>query len=150
MINMKKTNVSEVVVIPEKPWLRERTAEEEYRKAEQLKESIERHVDDIGEIFINTKYTYEDEKGIEYNTLYDALAAKYFDADDEYYEYRYVRPSDNGVGTRGHVYSFKELIEEAYQYPWSFEIKVADQELTKEQNEFLQKVIEAGLQEKSK
>ncbi|QDX94345.1 hypothetical protein EEL30_19895 [Brevibacillus laterosporus] len=121
MIKIKKTNISEVVVIPEKPWLSERSEEEEYKKAEELKASIERHVDDIGEIYVNTKYTYKDEEGYRFNTLYEALARQYSYI-EEYYEYQYVHPNANGLGIRECAFSFRELIETAYRRPWQFEL----------------------------
>ncbi|QDX94660.1 hypothetical protein EEL30_21710 [Brevibacillus laterosporus] len=148
MIKIKKTNISEVVVIPEKPWLSERSEEEEYKKAEELKASIERHVDDIGEIYINTKCMYGNERGGEFNTLYDVLANQYYYI-DECYEYQYVLPNAD-LGIRECAFSFRELIETAYRHPWQFELKESSVELTQEKKMFLQKVIEVGLKDTSK
>ncbi|MGG0793763.1 hypothetical protein ABE137_07125 [Brevibacillus laterosporus] len=148
MIKMEKTNIFEVVVIPEKPWFRERTVEEEHKKAEELKASIERHVDDIGEIYINAKCVYENERGGEFNTLYDALANQYYYI-DEIYEYQYVLPNAD-LGIRGCAFSFRELIEEAYRHPWQFELIESSVELKQDKKMFLKKVIKVGLKDASK
>ncbi|MFD3271490.1 hypothetical protein ACE3MS_15325 [Paenibacillus dendritiformis] len=75
MIELIATNECEVNVEPKQPWLRERTAEEARRACEAMKEQIERHVDDIGDINIRQKYVYEAKGG----ALFDIISGCWMD-----------------------------------------------------------------------
>jgi hypothetical protein len=148
MIKIKATNECEVVVTPEKVWFGERSPEREYQYCKEIENSIKRHVDGVKHTWINQKHVYEAD-GYEFDTLFEALEYLYWDDTYEYYTYRFKRPSDNGVGTRGTVYSFRELIEKAYKNPWDFTVLEAEPELSERQKEFLKNVIEGGLQDKA-
>jgi hypothetical protein len=122
-----------------------RTAEQEYRLAEEIESNIKRHVDDVEYTNINQQYVYVDEEDNEYNNLFDLLD-DHFNETYTRYEYRYVRPSDNGVGTRSYTYDFRDLIESAFRNPNGFE--VISGHLTDEQKQFLNNVILAGAESK--
>lgn len=82
----------------------------------------------------------------EYETMFDMLASEL--NYDEGYEFKYFRPNDNGIGTRGLRLSFEGLVEEAFRNPWEF--KVLSGNLTSNQQEFLEQVKDAGLNKKVK
>lgn len=118
----------------------ERSAESEYRLAQEIEGNIKRHVDDVQYTHVIQKAVYQDENGDNHDSIYDLLASNFSGWSG--YSYRYERPSDNGIGTRSSTDSFPELIEEAYRYPHKFEVTG---ELTEDQKEFLGKAIGAGL-----
>ncbi|GIO13566.1 hypothetical protein J19TS2_31210 [Cohnella xylanilytica] len=121
-----------------------RTPEQEYRACEEIVSQIKRHVEGVGWTYIQQNHVYETEDGEQYESLYEALE-HLFDAEgcSSVYEVRYVRPSDQGVGTRRRPKSFEELIETAYLNPHSFE--VVSGQLSPEQQKFLNRVLEASL-----
>ena len=120
-----------------------RSPEDEYSLAQEIESQIKRHIDDIQYTNINQKRVYEDEVGNEYETLFDLLEDK-FNETSHPYRYRYERPSDKGIGTSGSTYDFKELIETAFSNSHKFEVTSGN--LTDEQNKFLNKVVEVGLE----
>lgn len=124
---------------------RERSVYEEYRLAQQIEQDIKRHVDDVEYTNINQEYVYEDEDENEYDSLFDLLD-HYFNEAYVRYEYRYIRPSDKGVGTRNYTYDFRELIEAAFRNPNGFE--VISGHLTDGQKQFLNNVIVAAVESK--
>lgn len=145
MIELIATNECEVIVEALSHWSGERTPKEEYRACEAIKEQIGRHVDDIGDINIRQKYVYEAKGGALFDTLYEALEHLY----DEHgaapvYYIRYKRPSDNGEATGATVYSFEQLIEEAWHNPHNFRLLDGSNLLTLEQDMFLNRVLEAA------
>ena len=149
------TNNVEVIVTPRNPGDfgsiyiggKERTPKEERSVAEEIKCNIQGNVGDVGHIYVMQKEMLVTEDGVEHETLYDALEHLF---SDEYfrYEYRYVRPSDNGVGSRAYAKSFPDLIEKAFQNPWDFEIHSANPPLSDQQKAFLNNVVAAGLKAK--
>jgi hypothetical protein len=159
MFKLKPTNKCTVIVEPKGAGdfgfcsisTIERSPKEEHELCEDIQRDIKRHIDNVSYVSIDQKQVYEDEDGNEFDTLYEALASHY----DEYnttphYNFEYKRPSDNGVGTLSSVNNFQELIEEAYRQPWSYNLTFAYPTLDEGQIEFLSKVIEAGLKDKSK
>jgi len=151
MIKLVPSTECEVRVIPSKQWMSGRSAHQEYEKCGEIQRSINGHVDDVGNSYIHQTYLYEKEDGTQFDTLYEALE----DLFDEWgcnsnYGYRYVRPSDNGVGSRGTCYSFEKLIETAWQNPWEFTILERSTPLTEDQEKFLARVIEKSLSRKHK
>lgn len=148
MLHKIPTNDCHIEVRVETRWIGERTAKEEYRQCEQMEKEIQRHVDDVGHTFIQQKYVWTDERGYEWDELYDALE-ELFDEEGvrESFKYRYERPNDNGTGTQGTVHSFEKLIEEAWTNPWKFEY-VSGPQLTESQQTFLDRVIAESLKSK--
>lgn len=125
----------------------ERTPEEEYELCKEIEKDIKRHVDNIEYTYIDRGYVYVGNNDNEYDNLYEALEDLY--APEEYvrgFTYRYENPFDNGVGTQGRVYDFKDLIINAYNKPWKFTVTG---DLTDLEKEFLNNVIKAGLEAKS-
>lgn len=123
----------------------ERTPEQEYRNCEEIVSQIKRHIDGVGWTHIHQKHIFETEDGSEFESLYAALAHLYDETgcDEALFEYRFERPSDKGVGTRGRANSFNELIETAYKNPHKF--TVVRGSLNPEQKTFLDNVLEAVL-----
>lgn len=119
-----------------------RSPEDEYSLAQLIESNIKRHIDDVQYTNINQKRIYEDEVGNEYDTLFDLLDNN-FNETSHPYRYRYERPSDDGVGSSGSTYNFKELIETAFHHQHNF--TVTSENLTDNQLEFINKVIEVGL-----
>lgn len=157
MIKQVPTEKCEVVVYPRNPGnfgsIRiggmTRTPEEEYRLCQDIEKDIKRHVDDVETAYVRREYKYQTVDGDEFETKYEALEYLYASEDFRVrgFDYRYERPSDNGVGTSGRVYDFKKVIEEAYDYPWNFEVSEI---FSEEEKVFLDNVIKAGLENKQK
>lgn len=145
MIKIVPTNSVTVEVTPSDPWFGQLTADQAYRNGQNIADQIRRHVDGYQNIYVDQKSAYVDEEGREFESLYDALEY-WFDEDGalETYEYRYERPSDNGVGTRGRTTSFKELITSAWNNPNNFSI-LSGPPLNEAQDKFFRKVIDAAL-----
>lgn len=120
-----------------------RSPEDEYSLAKDIEDDIKRHVGDVQYTNINQRMVYEDEEGNEYETLFELLDVN-LDSAVIPYRYRYERPTDSGVGTTGHTYNFKELVETAFNYPYKF--TVISENLTNDQQEFINKVVEVGLE----
>lgn len=78
--------------------------------------------------------------GVEYDSLFDALSARYGFEADNCYTYRHKRSKDDIFST-GTVWSFQGLAEAAYDNPREFEVTSAFPELTDEQKEFLQAIL---------
>lgn len=145
MLHKIATNDCKVEVTVEKRWIGERSAREEYRKCEIMVDEIKRHVDDVGHVFIEQKYVWTDDRGYEWDSLYEALEELYDEEGvRETYTLRYERPSDDGIGTRSTVNSFEKLIEAAWQTPWNFEY-ITGPVLTASQRIFLSRVIDESL-----
>jgi hypothetical protein len=157
MIKLKPTNKCEVIVEPRYAGNYsvfriggcQRTPREEYNLCEGIKVDIKRHVDDVERVYTKQEYLYEVD-GEEFETFYEALEYKYEPEDIEKsilptYSYRYKRPNDD-CGSCSSTNDFKKLIEEAYRNPWEFTVNNAEQILTKEQQKFLQNVINVGLE----
>ena len=133
-----------VEVTASKGWFETLTPKGEYRKCDEIRTGIQRHVDGVGSAYVKQQYAWHNEEHGTFESLYEALDTV-LDGPTIGYKYRYERPSDNGVGTSGTVDSFKELIETAYRDPHKFELVRAVPELTTEQQEFLQRVLEAAV-----
>lgn len=155
MFKQVATNDIEVVVSPNektitgtfKSFGEDLTTKERYNLANDIKSNIQRHVDDVEQVWINQKLVWESEDGVQYDTLYEGLQDEYSDFNFGYVA-RYVLPSDKGVGTRTAQMAFEKMIETAYRNPWSFELVFANPPLTEEQNQFLQRVLEESLNAK--
>jgi hypothetical protein len=119
----------------------EQSPEAEYNKAVDLERQIKRHVDGYEAVDIVQKRIFKDEHGDTHNTLFELLYNNLSDSTIEY-TYRYERPSDNGIGTRGTTYKFDELVEIAFKNPNKFQI--ISGELTDTQINFLSKVVQHG------
>jgi hypothetical protein len=79
---------------------RERTPKEEFNLCYEIKNNIQRHIDDVEYVSINQKEVFVTSTDDEYDTLYKSLQSEY--APEEYYRsfsYEYKRPCDNGVKT---------------------------------------------------
>jgi hypothetical protein len=133
-----------VEVTAAKGWFETVTPAREYRKCEEIRDGIKRHVDDVESVYVNQKYAWHNDEHGTFDSLYDALEYT-LEGPNYGYRYRYERPSDNGVGTSGRADGFKELIETAYRNPHKFELIQSEPPLTDGQQEFLERVLEAAL-----
>jgi len=122
-----------------------RSPDDEYKVCESIVSQIKRHVDGVGWTHIDQRHVYETEDGNQFDTLYGALDHLYNEHGvGSYFEVRFVRPSDNGAGTRTRPKSFEELIETAYRNPHEFTVERGH--LTLDQQIFLNRVLEAAQQ----
>lgn len=99
---------------------RERTPQEEYNVCDELKREIKRHCD-IGHISVSQKHNYQTEDGSEFEELYDAI--ENIIQPEEFVEPRYfvrAKSSEKDHFTSMTAYSFRELTEIAYRYPYEF------------------------------
>lgn len=114
-----------------------RTPADELRLANNIKNEIEHHVSDVGNVYVNQKRLYTiDGSEEKFDSLYDMLDDKYNESWSGYiYEYKNVNES---IGTRCYSDSFKEVIERAFNYPEHFEMK---SDITEEQRKFLNNVL---------
>lgn len=120
----------------------ERSREEELRLARQIKGDIERHVDDIENIVIrNDERIYESENGNKYTSLYELLFNE-IENDLDCYTCSSKHSENEKYKTKRNCYSFEELVETAFRYPYEFILNCG--KLTDEQKEFLDKVIDTG------
>jgi len=118
----------------------ERSVEDEHRLAREIENQINRHVDDVERTEVISEKVYVVGND-EYESLYDMLLNEL--EYNGYYDFQYERPRDDGIKTRSHVSSFEELVERAFTNPHKFQLLSGT--VTSEQEEFLNKVIEAGL-----
>lgn len=121
----------------------ERSADDEYKLCKDIKNNIERHIDDIEQVYIDQKIKYlsEDETE-EFDELEDALISMF--APDTY-EPKYWIVSgkyseDEKYSTITTVYTFKELVRAAYDNPYEFEIKFG--EVTEDETRIIKDIIE--------
>lgn len=100
-----------------------------------------------GEVDWEEKNYYKTSDGTPVETLFDALVREL--GYEEIQESYTVRIKDNMFGCFESIVvnSFRELIETAYRNPNEFKLISAKPELTPKQKEFLQKVIELGMEE---
>lgn len=140
-------NSSHVRVTPEMPVniLTQASPEKTIRYCKELKSEIERHCD-VDECEVVTEYAWEYDD-MQFDSLYELLQHALIEGElnEPWFTYRYERPSDDGIGSRGTVYSFKELIELAFDNPWNFTVIESYPTLAPESQEFLNKVIAFGL-----
>jgi hypothetical protein len=140
-------NNSYVKVTPEMPLniLTQESPERTIRYCKALQSEIKRHCD-VDACEVVTEYAWE-YGNMQFDSLYDLLLHEIFEGElnEPWFAYYYERPSDNGIGSRGTVHSFKELVEEAFENPWNFTVEESYSSLAPESQEFLNKVIEFGL-----
>lgn len=136
---LKPTNKCVVEVTPETSYM-ERTPQGEYNEACCLKSDINRHIDNGG-TYINQTYEYsftsDDYDDTRFETLYEAISTVIL---DDMFSYKVTgkRNDKEEYPTSQHRYSFKEVLEEVYRYP--YECKV-DGELTAKERSAIDKVI---------
>ena len=103
---------------------------------DEIKKDIERHIDNVQSVYIEQEMIYEFD-GQGYKSIYDAMSDifKY----DIGWTLRGKRKGES-IFSSSRADTFKELIENAYQYPYDFEF--SPNNLPDREMEFLRDVLE--------
>lgn len=153
MITIKPQYVVEIY--PEERWFPKaenlgRRYKMAYDDAYYIKEKIlelkrKGELEDVNFVVVQNKDVYKTPDGEEFSSIYQALA-HWFEYEERYvYSYKGIFDQT----TTSSVTSFKDLIEAAYRDPVDFKLISAKPELSKEQQEFLEKVVQLGLEERA-
>lgn len=148
ILNVKETNNCEIVIAPKNAGDygcfriggMSRTPKEEYYLCQDIIDNIKRHIDDIGYIGIKQETIYEFD-GQEYDSIYDAMFSMFSseNTQERYWNIQGKRREDEQYPSSTYVYSFKELIEWAYENPYCFKIEYG--EITEDEQRMLTEIV---------
>lgn len=130
-------------IYPRQPMFCRNTATEEKSICEDIKYSIKRHIDDVGQVILHCDYGYEI-NGIQYDSIFNGLIGELDDVGISYFYTINFNKTDKSSAMCRCYNNFKEIAMEFYEHPDYFN-RVdwgTVQKITKEEIDFLKKVVD--------